>query len=156
MVGQENAGNSGESSSDGDARWSHIICGRLVQRETGLTLKLIVDRLRRGWSMREVVDTPSGVPRPLRESQTVIEDPEYRFCFFKRTQVVANKSKRGHRQHKCHDCNKSFRVPISDHVTESHQIASDVKRGNVNAPDHAGIRGATGAKIGGSSWAWTL
>lgn len=62
------------------------------------------------------------IERASRVRRNQIANAACPLCFSKRTRIVSNKSKRGHRQHKCHDCGKSFRVPISDHATESHQI----------------------------------
>lgn len=67
------------------------------------------------------------IERASRARKNIVANVECQFCFSKRTRVVSNKSKRGYRQHRCHDCEKSFRVPIGEHVTGSHQIDSDAQ-----------------------------
>lgn len=69
------------------------------------------------------------IERASRARKNKIPNQECQFCFSMRTRSVKTRFNMNYRTIKCHDCEKTFRVTISDHVTGSHQIDSDALKG---------------------------
>lgn len=81
-------------------------------------------------ALSELVEMEQAmIDRAARARRNKIPNAECEYCFSKRTRSVKTRFNKGYRTHRCHDCGKSFRVPIAEHVTGSHQIDSDASGG---------------------------
>lgn len=70
-------------------------------------------RIRRGLSVAEVLAPPK------KRSPSSKEGHACEFCGSTRTYIARTLINKGYRLHRCHDCDKSFRVPIGESGEES-------------------------------------